>query len=262
VNPPPTATCSFSATQGVAITPVTPAASGGLGAPYTFSATGLPAGLTMSSGGAISGAPTASGTFNYTLTVKDSAGNQGTANCSVTVTTGAASQPVLYLRAGATQSVTGGLSLTPGTGVSSDTVPAGNGVTHDGTPTNPITYKITGLNGTYNGGATSFKLYLDSGTAVANGIQLEVLYDFTGDGTADRTEIYHYFATDNRVGWELYNESAGSESSSGAFGNMANGTVTIKLWNAIGTHVAMVNASATAAEGSQSAVTIPFSGLH
>jgi len=71
--------------QGVAITPVTMVGSGGAGGPYTFTATGLPAGLTMSSSGTISGTPTVSGTFNYTVTVKDSKGNSGTVNCTVTV---------------------------------------------------------------------------------------------------------------------------------------------------------------------------------
>ena len=86
VNGPPAATCvSITAVQNVAITPVTLTGSGGVGGPYTFSATGLPTGLTMSTGGTISGTPTVSGPFNYTVTVKDSAGNTGTLNCSVTV---------------------------------------------------------------------------------------------------------------------------------------------------------------------------------
>src|ERR1035441_7949178 len=86
VAPPPTATCAvITAVQGVAITPVTMTGSGGAGGPYTFSASGLPAGITMSSSGTISGTPTVSGTFSYTVTVKDSAGNTGTLNCSVTV---------------------------------------------------------------------------------------------------------------------------------------------------------------------------------
>ena len=86
VLPPPTATCvTINAVQGVAITPVTMVGSGGAGGPYTFSATGLPNGLTMSTSGTISGTPTQSGTFNYTVTVTDSAGNKGTVNCSVTV---------------------------------------------------------------------------------------------------------------------------------------------------------------------------------
>ncbi|MBZ5586435.1 MAG: putative Ig domain-containing protein, partial [Acidobacteriia bacterium] len=87
VNPPPTATCVvINAVQSVAITPVTMTATGGTGTGYTFSATGLPAGLTISSSGTISGTPTVSGIFNYTVTVTDGGGHTGTVNCSVTVT--------------------------------------------------------------------------------------------------------------------------------------------------------------------------------
>lgn len=50
-------------------------AAGGV-APYTWSATGLPAGLTMSPGGLLSGVPTAAGSFSPVVTVVDS----GTAN--------------------------------------------------------------------------------------------------------------------------------------------------------------------------------------
>src|SRR4029078_13463347 len=86
VNPPPTASCvAIVSVQGGAITPLTMVGSGGLGGPYTFSATGLPAGLTMSAGGTISGTPTVTGTFNYTVTVTDKDGHTGTVNCSVTV---------------------------------------------------------------------------------------------------------------------------------------------------------------------------------
>jgi len=86
VAPPPTASCvAITAVQGVAITPVTMTGTGGAGAPYTFKATGLPAGLAMSTSGTISGTPTASGTFSYTVTVTDKSGNKGTVNCSVTV---------------------------------------------------------------------------------------------------------------------------------------------------------------------------------
>jgi len=87
VNPPVSATCvMIKAVQGVAITPVTMIATGGAGAPYIFSASGLPSGLVMSATGIISGTPTVSGTFNYTVTITDKDGNAGTSNCSVTVT--------------------------------------------------------------------------------------------------------------------------------------------------------------------------------
>ncbi len=102
VVPPLTAGCvSITAVQGVAITPVTLVASGGAGAPYTFTATGLPAGLSMSAGGTISGTPTVTGTFTYTVTVTDTNGNKGTANCSVTVTSSCAG----HLRSGDTATI-------------------------------------------------------------------------------------------------------------------------------------------------------------
>jgi hypothetical protein len=83
---PVSANCvTINAVQGTPITPVTMIATGGTGTGYTFSATGLPSGVTMSSSGTISGTPTVSGTFNYTVTVKDSAGDIGTVHCSVTV---------------------------------------------------------------------------------------------------------------------------------------------------------------------------------
>ena len=75
----------INAVQGYPITPTTMIGTGGSGGPYTFSATGLPTGLSMSSGGTISGTPTVSGTFNYTVTVTDKDGHSGTVNCSVTV---------------------------------------------------------------------------------------------------------------------------------------------------------------------------------
>ncbi|MDP9055208.1 MAG: Ig domain-containing protein, partial [Acidobacteriota bacterium] len=88
VIPQVTSSCvAINATQGTAINPVTLSASGGAGGPYTFSQTGLPAGLTMSAGGVISGTPQAGGVFAYTVTIKDKSGNTGTLNCSVNVLT-------------------------------------------------------------------------------------------------------------------------------------------------------------------------------
>ena len=60
------------------------AASGGI-APYTFSASGLPAGMSMSAAGAISGTPTAPGTATIVVTVKDSSGASTSQSFAVTI---------------------------------------------------------------------------------------------------------------------------------------------------------------------------------
>jgi hypothetical protein len=62
----------------------TVAATGGV-PPYTWSATGLPAGLTMSAAGAISGTATAPGTATVSVTVKDSAGTTASQSYQLTV---------------------------------------------------------------------------------------------------------------------------------------------------------------------------------
>jgi hypothetical protein len=85
---PVTSNCvAITAIAGMPIANVQLTGSGGVGGPYTFTETGLPLGLSISSAGVISGTPQASGTFNYTVTVTDSGGNVGTSNCSVTVGT-------------------------------------------------------------------------------------------------------------------------------------------------------------------------------
>ncbi|HJQ42052.1 MAG TPA: Ig domain-containing protein, partial [Jatrophihabitantaceae bacterium] len=72
---------SRTATVGTAISPLQLQASGGT-TPYTWSAVGLPSGLTISSTGSVSGTPTTVGTYTVTATVHDAAG----ANASTTFT--------------------------------------------------------------------------------------------------------------------------------------------------------------------------------
>ncbi|MDZ4801854.1 MAG: SdrD B-like domain-containing protein [Bryobacteraceae bacterium] len=86
VHPPITSSCVFiGANAGIPITPVQLPASGGAGGPYTFTATGLPNGLVISTGGVISGTPTVGGSFPYVVTITDKNGNTGTLNCTVNV---------------------------------------------------------------------------------------------------------------------------------------------------------------------------------
>jgi endo-1,4-beta-xylanase len=55
------------------------------GAALTYSATGLPAGLSISSSGLISGTPTTAGTSNVTVTARDSTGANGSTTFSWTI---------------------------------------------------------------------------------------------------------------------------------------------------------------------------------
>jgi hypothetical protein len=59
-------------------------ASGGTG-PYTFTATGLPTGLSIASGGLISGTPSAAGTFSVTATARDTTGATGSTSFTWTI---------------------------------------------------------------------------------------------------------------------------------------------------------------------------------
>lgn len=59
---------------------------GALGAPsYAVTAGALPPGLTLSASGTISGTPTATGTFNFSVTVSDASGCSGSSAYSITV---------------------------------------------------------------------------------------------------------------------------------------------------------------------------------
>jgi hypothetical protein len=107
----------------------------------------------MSSSGTISGTPSASGTFNYTVTVRDSAGNTGTTNCSVTVVppltlacpSAAGQVAVTY---NSTLTVTGGASRSYLFSLASGSLPpglplgTGTGAI-SGTPTTAGTYTFT-----------------------------------------------------------------------------------------------------------------------
>lgn len=89
VNPPALTiqiTALPGASVGAAYQAALRASGGGTAAqPFTWSATGLPAGLSMSTGGVISGIPTAAGTSSVKLTVTDKIGNQKTATLSLRV---------------------------------------------------------------------------------------------------------------------------------------------------------------------------------
>src|SRR4029078_4376254 len=75
---------SKSGTVGTAISSFTLSASGGT-APYTWTATGLPPGISVSSSGTVSGTPTTAATYNPTVTAHDSASGTGSATFTFTI---------------------------------------------------------------------------------------------------------------------------------------------------------------------------------
>ncbi|MEH1168721.1 glycosyl hydrolase [Micromonospora sp. CPCC 205539] len=130
-------------------------------------------------------------------------------------------------------------------------VAAANG-NHDGTPTNPVVFTTTGLTLAYQGGQPTFDLHLDAGSAVGNGVQVRISYDLTGNGSWDRVETYRYFATDPVSGYEHYTQSVGLQSSTGALGNLAGGSVRAEVWSAIG------NNPTTLGIGNTSVIRLPY----
>jgi predicted extracellular nuclease/chitodextrinase len=125
------------ATAGTAITPLTLGATGGT-PPYTWSATGLPAGMSISAAGVISGTPTTAGAATVTVTATDTTGATGSTAFSFVV--GAPAGTVV--------------PIADVQGTNTDTSPlAGQTVTVEGVVT--ADYPTGGVNGFYveTGGA-------------------------------------------------------------------------------------------------------------
>jgi arabinan endo-1,5-alpha-L-arabinosidase len=86
-SPLSVATASLAGGTVTVMYSATLAATGGTGSGYTWIVSGgsLPTGLTLSASGALSGTPTAVGSFNFTVQVSDSSGTSATAPLSLTI---------------------------------------------------------------------------------------------------------------------------------------------------------------------------------
>ncbi len=120
-------------------------------APYGFSQTGgtLPPGLTLTSGGGLTGTPTAAGTFSFTVTALDSLGATGSQTLSVAVAeqlpVAANSAVTVAANAGATP-VPLALSGGPATGINLITTTSNGVLSVSGTS---VTYQpLAGFSGT------------------------------------------------------------------------------------------------------------------
>ena len=144
-------------------------ASGGTG-PYTFAPTAgaLPAGLTLSSGGVLSGTPTAGGTFNFAVTATDNGGYTGTRAYSLAVGAPTISISPTTLPGGTVAtSYSQSLSASGGTAphsfaITAGALPTGMSVSSagvlSGTPIAGGTFNFT-VTATDNGGYTGSRAY-------------------------------------------------------------------------------------------------------
>ena len=182
---------------------------------------------------------------------------------TLTPTGPVAGSKTLLLVAGANKTTPSLLSFVGGP-VGVDTIPINKPQSPD-VVMNPLVYTMTGVSGTYdNTKMTAFNLFVDAGANVGEAAQVEVLYDLTGSGTFNRTELYHFFGTDPVVGYEDYVQTSqgGLETATGTLGNMTNGTIVIKVWNALpGPNAAPMSLSVGTNASAQSDVIIPFTNV-
>ena len=159
------------------------------GQTLTWSATGLPAGLTISSSGLISGTPTAASTNNVTVTAKDGTGASGSASFSWTVTapnmnTVTVTNPgtvngtvgtALSLQIMASDSAAGQTLTFTATGLPAGLAISSSGLI-SGTPTTAATSSVTvtAKDGTGASGAASFSFVIGTGTGGTTAPQLHV----------------------------------------------------------------------------------------
>jgi hypothetical protein len=117
---------------------------------------------------------------------------------------------------------------------------------------------VSGINGTYDASKQSgFTLFLDAETAVGCAVQVRVSYDFTGNGTWDRFELFSYFPTNASVDWEAF-QSGAFQSATGSFANLSGGKVRVELWNALGNGPVKLRTGAPAADANVSRIALPF----
>ena len=146
------------------------AVSGGV-APYSFTITNgaLPAGLTLSTAGVLSGTPAASGSFAFTVTATDSTGGTGPASGSRAYTLAVAA-PTLALNPATLGGATAGSAYGQTLTASGGTGPYGYAVTAGALPDGVTLSNGGALSGTPTAGGTfTFTVTATDSTAPANG---------------------------------------------------------------------------------------------
>jgi len=100
-----------------------------------------------------------------------------------------------------------------------------------------LTFSKDNLSGTYkNGSFSEFWLQIDAGSAVGVTAAAQIDYDFDGDGTWDRKELYSLFAADPVPdSFETWHGSSNStDNVTGDFEDLTGGSIRLRLWSAFG----------------------------
>lgn len=244
---------------------------GALGAPsYAITAGALPPGLTLSAGGTISGTPTATGTFNFTVTVADASGCAGSRAYSITVVCPA--NPITFTAPSlicSNSPVT--LTATPaggtfsGTGVSGNTFDPSVGtqtLTYDYTDPYGCAFSSTATFTVAQGGVTSVSpatQAICSGDAIADIIASNTVagatFNWTRDNTASVTGM-PASGTGNTIAGSLVNTTSAPVTVTYSISGTANGcTDGVKTSAILVKPRPVVNAIASETICSESAIT-------
>lgn len=203
-------------TVGVAYSQTATASGGAASYAYAVTAGAVPPGLTLSAGGVLAGAPTAGGTFNFTLTATDANGQTGSRSYALTIGAAIVTLPPTTLpggQVGAAYNAT----LNSATG-----------------GTAPYSYAVTG--GALPGGLTLSASGALTGTPTASGS-----FGFSVTATDGSTGAGPYSATQSySVQIILQAPVAGSVSATVGYGSTAN-PVTLNLGGGAATSVAIAS---------------------
>ncbi|MGB6974974.1 MAG: putative Ig domain-containing protein [Terracidiphilus sp.] len=189
--------------MGSIYTSTTLAATGGSGTGFTWAPTSaLPAGLSLSAGGVITGTPTATGTTSFTVKVTDSASNTANGTFSITVDAGITITTGTTLPAGYTGSnYSQQLAATGGTGagtyswaVTGGSLPVGVTLSSGGllsghpTATGTPSFTVTVTDTAHNTANATFGVTINPGVSI-NSITLPAGYQGTAYAGATFTAI-------------------------------------------------------------------------
>ena len=105
-------------------------------------------------------------------------------------------------------------------------------------PVAPYTYEWTGITAKHSGKPAEFHLSLNAGKNPGIGTKARIVYDFDGDGKADRTETFQLFAIDPSPGsWESYTsekQSLDPGLTRGEMQDFNDGTIRFEIWKCFG----------------------------